>query len=490
MNPKTEKILLFIAFIFCLAIRLAYIDQKNLWFDEVFSWHLSMDSFYSIIVRTANDIHPPLYYFVLKIWNILTGDTVFSMRLLSALLTSCSVFFIYPVSRRVMEPQQAFLVILLYAVSPLNLYYSQEVRMSAMNLFLNIGSVYFLLKLSDSKHDYHRIFKNKYSVWFIIFTSAAVYTHYFSFFIMAAEVIYIIAVNRKDTKQILPYLYLFGAMFLIYLLWIPDLIIHISRGQAWRTPQDLIGVLNEYVYYFRDCNLGLYYYYTDFRIIDYLTYISGSIFIFAVIGLLLRFKKEYNNSRLLITLAFIIPLVLAGIISIKQKIEFYRYLSILVPYLSIILVYGLFKWKYKPVVYIMLLIFMAINVYGITIHYSFNFKNDDYRHLINRINTDFRAGDRIYVEPHYYGWAIDYYKKQESLNIPNTVYIRYGWNEIMDSLSVQKPERFWLVLDYGVPDTTQYRSYLNQLSAKYEQEYKMTYFLAPEKVELFRFKEK
>ncbi len=487
MNQKTEKILLSIAFIFCLAIRLAYIDQKNLWFDEVFSWHLSMDSFYTIIVRTANDIHPPLYYFVLKIWNFLAGDSVFSMRLLSALFTSCSVFFIYPVSRKIMEPQQAFFVILLYAVSPLNLYYSQEVRMSAMNLFLNIGSVYFLLKLTDSRHDYHRIFKDKYSVWYIIFSTAAVYTHYFSFFILTAELIFIVTVNRKDTKQILPYLYLFGAMFLIYLIWIPDLITHMSRGQAWRTPQNLIAVLNEYVYYFRDCNLGLYYYYTDFRIVEYLTYCAGFIFVIAVIGLFIRFKNEYNSTTLLITLTFIIPLVLAGIISLRQKIEFYRYLSILVPYLSIIMVYGLFKWKFKPVVYAMLIIFMGINVYGVTIHYSFNFKNDDYRELIGQLSSETRSSDRIYVEPHYYGWAIDYYKKQESLKIPNTVYIRYGWNEIMDSISVQKPERFWLVLDYGVPDTSQYHSYINDLNTKFNQELKITFPVTPEKVELYRF---
>ena len=53
---------------------MAFITQKNLWFDEVFSWHLSLDSFYEIIVRTSNDIHPPLFYFTLKIWNFVFGD--------------------------------------------------------------------------------------------------------------------------------------------------------------------------------------------------------------------------------------------------------------------------------------------------------------------------------------------------------------------------------------------------------------------------------
>src|SRR5688572_22490677 len=104
MSQKTERILLFSIFIICLAIRLAFITQKNLWFDEVFSWHLSLDGFYTIIARTSADIHPPLYYFILKIWSFIFGDSVFSIRLLSALFTSSSIFFIYAICKRMMSP--------------------------------------------------------------------------------------------------------------------------------------------------------------------------------------------------------------------------------------------------------------------------------------------------------------------------------------------------------------------------------------------------
>ncbi|HRJ85980.1 MAG TPA: glycosyltransferase family 39 protein, partial [Ignavibacteria bacterium] len=170
MNSKTERLILFSIFAFCLAIRIAFLTQKNLWFDEVFSWHLSMDSFYEIIVRTSNDIHPPLYYFTLKIWNFVFGDSVAAMRLLSAFFTSSAIFFIYPLSRRIMPTAQAFLVLIMYSLSPLNLYYSQEVRMAAMNLFLNAGSVYFLMKLTDVSHNHHRIFRDKYSLLYLFFT--------------------------------------------------------------------------------------------------------------------------------------------------------------------------------------------------------------------------------------------------------------------------------------------------------------------------------
>ncbi|MBN8585702.1 MAG: glycosyltransferase family 39 protein [Ignavibacteria bacterium] len=490
MDKKTEKFLLFILFGFCLALRLTFISQKNLWFDEVFSWHLSMDSFYEIIVRTSNDIHPPLYYFTLKIWNFLFGDSVVSMRLLSSIFTSAAVFFIYPLSKRIMEPWKAFIVLLLYSVSPLNIYYSQEVRMAAMNLFLNAGSVYFLMKLTDIKHSHHRIYKDKYSLLYVGFTAAALYTHYFSFFILAAEVIYIAVINFKDRKQVISYLYLWLGVLAVYILWLPDLISHMRRGQSWRVPQTFTQVLGEYVNYVRDLNLGLYYYYTDLDLVNYITYFAAFVIITALVGVIIHRNKPRNNTVLLLLLILFVPLILAGIISFRQKIEFYRYLSILVPFITIFLVYGVSKWNFKPLVFILLLIYLSVNIYGITIHFSFKFKNDDYRRLIEQIQTDHKAGDRIYVEPHYNGWVIDYYKKQDNLQIPNAAFVRYGWNEVLDSIKIQIPPRFWVIMDYSSVDTTKYAKYIRSLSEKYSKDFNMTYYLAPQKVELYRFSQR
>jgi len=486
MTPKTEKIMVFLVFIVCLALRMAFITQKNLWFDEVFSWHLSLDSFYEIIVRTSNDIHPPLFYFTLKIWNFVFGDSVAAMRLLSALFTSSSVFFLYSISKRYLEPSKAMLVILLYSVSPLNLYYGQEVRMAAMNLFLNLGSVYFLLKLMDKPHDYHRIFKEKYAIPFVLFTTAAIYTHYFSFFILAAELLYIIYTYRKSSKQYIAYLYLLISIGVVYLIWVPELITHFSRGQSWRSPQTLSLVMHEYVNYIRDLNLGLYYYYSNLEIVKYITYFAAIVLVISLAGVLFR-KNAGKDSPKLILLVLFVPLILAGLISFKQRIEFYRYLSILVPYISFFVVYGLTKWNNKYFTTAIVGLLIAVNIYGVTIHYSFGFKNDDYRSLIQKINIEYKPGDRIYVEPHFNGWVINYYKKQENLQLQNPVYVRYGWNEVLDSISTQKPERFWVVLDYSAVDTSQYHNYIDSLRKMYKMNERTTYFLAPTKVELYNF---
>ena len=52
-------------------MRVYGIEQKNLWFDELYSWHISEGSAKQIIIETSGDIHPPFYYIVLKYWIFL-----------------------------------------------------------------------------------------------------------------------------------------------------------------------------------------------------------------------------------------------------------------------------------------------------------------------------------------------------------------------------------------------------------------------------------
>lgn len=495
MSKKSERILLLGLFAFTLGIRLAFITQKNLWFDEVFSWHLSLDSFYEIIVRTSADIHPPLYYWVLKIWSFFFGDSVFSIRLLSALFASSAIFFIYPFAKRVMNPLNAVLVLILYSVSPLNLYYSQEARMSAMNLFFNVGAAYFLLVLADKLKsigtDYRLYMKTKEFWLYVVFIAAALLTHYFSFFLLFAQLIYLYILYRNNLDKYKPFLIAYNFVIAAYLFWIPPMLEHLTKGQSWRTPQTIYQVLSEYLNYIKDLNLGLYYHYTNLSFVKYVSLFYLTILLFSIFGYLIgKFYKDKDKSIILVLLLVFIPLILAGAISFKQKVEFYRYLSIIVPFILIFIIYGLSKFDKKYITIPVVSCIFVINVFGVNLHYSFDFKNDDYRRLINTIENEYIEGDKIYVEPHYYGWLIDYYKKQNKLQIPKTTYIRYGWSEVLDSINVQKPGRFWIVFDYSAVDTTKYDSYISGLNSKYSKDFYSAFYTAPYRIDLYRYSQK
>lgn len=467
--------LLFLVFLFCLIFRLAFITQKNLWFDEIFSWHLAEGSFLDITWGTSADIHPPLFYYLLKIWIFPFGDSVFSMRMLSALLSSISIFFIYPIARKVLNVRGSFIVLILYSLSPLNLYYSQEVRMASLNLFLNVSALYFFFKILEFKGRFSLFIKNP-NVWiYAVLTTFALYTHYFSFTFLVGEIIYLLYNVKNLTRRIHHFLFIYILMFGGYLFWLPILIKHISSGQPWRTPQSIFALIEQLFFFFKDITLGLYHFYADYDLMKAVNVLVLLLFGTNIIGLvyfLYKKTKEKKASKtfpkydMLIILVTFVPLFAASVIFLREKIEFFRYLNFILP---LILICGLMGIKMfnKSVQVAVISVFMIVNIFGDYLYYKLDFKNNNYRQVIQSLNSHSTGDEKIFVYPHYYGWIIDYYKKQNGLIIPKTADVRYGWWELQDSITTHKPGKLWMVFDYGAEDTATYKDKLNWLIEKY-----------------------
>ena len=58
--------------------------HTNIWFDEAYTVGLVNHSFSEIWQITGNDVHPPLYYWMLKIISLLFGSSILVYRLFSA----------------------------------------------------------------------------------------------------------------------------------------------------------------------------------------------------------------------------------------------------------------------------------------------------------------------------------------------------------------------------------------------------------------------
>jgi len=75
-------------------LRFYNIDKKSYWLDEELSIRLSSLSISGIIDNSANETHPPLYYFILHYWMNLFGDSEASARSLSAIFGIISIMLI------------------------------------------------------------------------------------------------------------------------------------------------------------------------------------------------------------------------------------------------------------------------------------------------------------------------------------------------------------------------------------------------------------
>jgi uncharacterized membrane protein len=449
-------------------------------------------SFTDIIFGTASDIHPPLFYFILKIWNILFGESVFSMRLLTSICTSSAIFFIYPLSRKLLDERRSLLVLVLYSLSPLNIFFSQEVRMAALNVLLCTASVYYLVRMIETASN--KYYKNIYIYLYIFTTVFALYTHYFSFLIIIAQIIFILYYYHLEIKSLVHYLVIYIIIGLCYLAWIPTMLVQVSKGQPWRYPQNIMQVLNDALIYTRDVSLGFYHRYINQYLLMIYTGIVLLILVFALIGYFstVRTKSVEESQhksagfRWLIFLTVFIPLLLAMIISFRQWIEFFKYLSILIPFIIVFAFIG-FQSYPKFIKITAFILFTAISIYGDFIYYHYDFKNDDYRGIINIINTNYNDNDKVYVYPYYFAWSIDYYCKEDNLRFKGSN--NYGWEyeSLIDTLRTSKPLSFWFVLDYHVQDSSTYNDKLNRILSNYKVTYEKTFNIIPDKVILYKF---
>lgn len=112
-----------------IALRLAGIDGRGLWYDEAFSVYLARQDLADMVRLTAEDIHPPLYYALLHVWLALWGDGEAALRGLSAVLGVAGVPLAYLLGRATGGRGLGAAVAALVATSPFLVLYSQETRM-------------------------------------------------------------------------------------------------------------------------------------------------------------------------------------------------------------------------------------------------------------------------------------------------------------------------------------------------------------------------
>jgi len=186
-NRSSIPPLVFLAFLVFMAFALYTfrLDYQSLWYDEGFSVYLARMSLGEITARTASDIHPPFYYYLLHFWVKLAGSTEFSLRYLSAVFGVLTVPLMWAVGRRLLGATAAALAAALVCLSPLFLWYSQEARMYTLVTFLCLLSTYLLLRIMDGKGR-RAVHWTAYALANVV----AVYTHFYAFFVLAFQFLF------------------------------------------------------------------------------------------------------------------------------------------------------------------------------------------------------------------------------------------------------------------------------------------------------------
>lgn len=127
-----------------------------------------------------SDTSPPLYYLVLNGWTRLFGTSDAALRLFSLMWAVLAAPFIWLIARHLGDENTAHVATVLYAWSPVSVFYSTEGRMYSLVWFLVAALAWQSLRLARRGPTAMGLL-----AWVAI-ASAGLYTHYFFLFVWLA----------------------------------------------------------------------------------------------------------------------------------------------------------------------------------------------------------------------------------------------------------------------------------------------------------------
>lgn len=166
------------------------ITRWSIWHDESFTAMIISYDWGEILRRTALDVHPPLYYLILKLWTGVFGDSLLALRGFSAVAMLGVIIVAYWLAKSLFGKGTARLATVFLALAPFLLRYAQEARMYAIvALFLLLAS--YALVTAVKKQSAGLL----YLYGFLV--ALAVYCHYYALFIVPAFWVYVLLLTKK-----------------------------------------------------------------------------------------------------------------------------------------------------------------------------------------------------------------------------------------------------------------------------------------------------
>ncbi len=232
-----------------LAARGIGITSESLWCDEISSLnHVEQDfpAFFDSLLNV--DVHPPLYFILLRGWCRLFGANALSARLLSLVLGLLCLPAAFSLGRRLLDERASLMAALFLALSPIHVFYAQEARaytLLALLVLLAVASLIDALE-NDRPRDWALL---------VIWNTALLYTHYttLAFILCEAAALVISRPARAAYAKLALSLLLSG---LLFAPWVGPFLAQAGRFrgaaqyQAWGgvAPADLVRVVKELLY--------------------------------------------------------------------------------------------------------------------------------------------------------------------------------------------------------------------------------------------------
>lgn len=221
-------ITLFVLVLTNLILKLLYLDFHSLGGDEPFTVYHAQMSTSSIIRLLSEGNNPPLFEILLHYWVKLAGISPFAVRLPSLLFSCITVGFIYKFGAHFLNKRVGIYAGIIYIFSNYHVVLASEARVYALLGMLAIISMYVFMLLINKieSAENNRSLKTNIGV-LLITNTLLIYAHYFGFFILATQFLFVFTntwLRKKTWRSAL----IMG--FAIALLYLPNIMVVLNRA--------------------------------------------------------------------------------------------------------------------------------------------------------------------------------------------------------------------------------------------------------------------
>ena len=289
---------------------LSLIFNHNIWTDEAFTLELIQGNLKEIVEGTANDVHPPLYYFWSKLFYLFFGLNLQAQKIAAMIPMIGTLVYAATVIRKKFGDLTSFLSIIFLSCIPCSMEFAVQVRMYSLALlFVTVCGVSAYLAFAEDG--------TKEWILYVICALGAAYTHYFAF----VSVIYItgfllIAILIRKRQLLKKWLISSVCMILLYLPWFGPFITQVTRVRTnYWIPEITPEIIWSYFTWTFDLELvpGVVY---GFLLILILTGIANIVMIIK--------KKEQFDIYALLCMLIPTVTVISGILISLTKSPIYR----------------------------------------------------------------------------------------------------------------------------------------------------------------------
>lgn len=201
------------------------LTTASTYFDEGYSAYLARHDLLSIAQYTALDVHPPLYYAFLHIWQGIVGNGAVELRLMSLFFGFITILFAFLLVRRLFGRKAAWLSVVLLALSPLFVRYGSSMRMYTMALAIVMAATY-VLHIAIT-HGASRLLWSIYAV----LVAAGMWTNYFTALAWISHAIWVFYEYRHSSTIRSWKFAILGAV-LLYIPWLPLMLFRYGEIQV------------------------------------------------------------------------------------------------------------------------------------------------------------------------------------------------------------------------------------------------------------------